>query len=46
MVATYHTKCENSVAPLLEYNDVFFHPEVLDFLSIYFPHILSIAGNT
>ena len=29
----------NSVALLLGYNQVFFHPEVLDFLPIYFPHI-------
>ena len=35
----------NSVALLLGYNQVFFHPEVLDFLSIYFPHILSISGK-
>ena len=27
------------------YNQVFFHPEVLDFLPIYFPHILSISGK-
>ena len=35
----------NSVALLLGYNQVFFHPEVLNFLSIYFPHILSISGK-
>ena len=35
----------NSVALLLGYNQVFFHPEVIDFLSIYFPHILSISGK-
>ena len=35
----------NSVALLLGDNQVFFHPEVLDFLPIYFPHILSISGN-
>ena len=35
----------NSVTLLLGYNQVFFHPEVLDFLSIYFPHILSISGK-
>ena len=29
----------NSVALLLGYYQVFFHPEVLDFLPIYFPHI-------
>ena len=34
----------NSVALLLGYNQVFFHPEVLDFLLIYFPHIVSISG--
>ena len=33
----------NSVALLLGYNQVFFHPEVLNFLPIYFPHILSIS---
>ena len=31
------------VALLLGYNQVFFHQEVLDFLPIYFPHILSIS---
>ena len=35
----------NAVALLLGYNQVFFHPEVLDFLPIYFPHILSISGK-
>ena len=35
----------NSVAFLLGCNQVFFHPEVLDFLPIYFPHILSISGK-
>ena len=35
----------DSVALLLGYNQVFFHPEVLDFLPIYFPHILSISGK-
>ena len=34
-----------SVALLLGYNQVLFHPEVLDFLPIYFPHILSISGK-
>ena len=35
-VTPYHTKYEiNSVALLLGYNQVFFHPEVLDFLPIY-----------
>ena len=32
----------DSVALVLGYNQVFFRPEVLDFLPIYFPHILSI----
>ena len=36
MVTQYHTKC---VALLLGYNQVFIHPEVLNFLAIYFPHI-------
>ena len=37
----------NSVALLLGYNQVlfFFYPEVLEFLPIYFPHILSISGK-
>ena len=35
----------NSVALLLGHNQVFFHLEVLDFLSIYFPHVLSISGK-
>ena len=35
----------NSVALLLGYNQVFFHPEVLNFHPIYFPHILSISGK-
>ena len=44
MVTPYHTKCEIlSVAHLLEYKQVFFHTEVLDFLLIYFPHFLSIS---
>ena len=30
----------NSVAFFLGYNQDFFHPEVLDFLLIYFPRIL------
>ena len=33
------------VALLLGYNLDFFHPEVLNFLPIYFPHILSISGK-
>ena len=47
MVTPYHTKCEKkkSVVLLLGYNQVFFHPEVFDFLPIYFPHILSISGK-
>ena len=35
----------NSVTLLLGYNQVFFHPEVLNFLPIYFPHILSVSGK-
>ena len=35
----------NSVALLLGYNQVYFHPYVLDFLAIYFPDILSISGK-
>ena len=35
----------NSVALLFGYNQDFFHPEVLNFLPIYFPHILSISGK-
>ena len=35
----------NYVALLLGYNQVFFQPEVLEFLPIYFPHILSISGK-
>ena len=46
IVTTYQTKCEiNSVALLLGYNQVYFHAEALDFLHIYFPHILSISGK-
>ena len=46
MVTPYHTNVKyNSVALLLGYIQVFFHPEVLDFLPIYFPHILSIFGK-
>ena len=47
MVTPYHIKCGiyNSMALLLGYNQVFFHQEVLDFLPIYFPHILSISGK-
>ena len=44
MVTPYHTKCEIYVALLFGYNQVFFHPEVLDFLTI-FPHILSVSGK-
>ena len=41
-----HTNVKyNSVVLLLGYNQVFFHPEVLNFLPIYFPHILSISGK-
>ena len=35
----------NSVALLSGYNQVFFHPELLDFLPIYFLHIVSISGK-
>ena len=46
MVTPYHTNVKyNSVALLLGYNQVFFQPEVLNFLPIYFPHILSISGK-
>ena len=45
MVAPYQTVKYNSVALLLGCNKVFFHPEVLNFLPIYFPHILSISGQ-
>ena len=46
MVTLYHTNVKyNSVTLLLGYNQVFFHPEVFDFLPIYFPHILSICGK-
>ena len=46
MVTPYHTKYEyNYVALLLGYNQVFFHPQLLDFLPIYFLHILFISGN-
>ena len=46
MVTPYHRNVKyNFVALLLGYNQVFFHPEVLDFLPIYFPHILSISGK-
>ena len=36
----------NYVALFIGYNQVFFHPEVLDFLPIYFPHIVSISGKS
>ena len=46
MVTPYHTNVKyNSVALLLGYNQVFFHPEVPDLLPIYFLHILSISGK-
>ena len=46
MVAPYFQNVKyNSVALLLGYNQVFFYPDVLDFLPIYFPHILSISGK-
>ena len=41
-----HNVKYNSVALSLGYNRVFFHPEVLHFLPIYFPHFLSISGKT
>ena len=46
MVTPYHKNVKyNSVTLLLGYDQVFFHPEVLDFLPIYFPHIFSISGK-
>ena len=43
MVTPYHTNVKyNSLALLLGHKQVFFHT---DFLSIYFPHILSISGK-
>ena len=46
MVTPYHTNVKyNSVALLLGNNQVLFHPEVLNFLPIYFPHILFISGK-
>ena len=46
MVTPDHTNVKyNSVALLLGYNQVFFHPEGLNFLPIYFPDILSIYGK-
>ena len=46
MVTPYHTNCEiRFCGSLLGYNQVFFHPEVLDFLPIHFPHFLSISGK-
>ena len=46
MVTPYHKNVKyNSVAILLGYNQVFFYPEVLDFLPIYFPQIVSISGK-
>ena len=46
MVTPYHTNVKyNSVTLLLGYSQVFFHPEVLDFLPNYFPHILFISGK-
>ena len=41
-----HNVKYNSVALSSRYNRVFFHPELLDFLPIYFPHFLSISGKT
>ena len=47
MLTPYHAKIVkyNSVALLLGNNQDLFHPEVFDFLPIYFPHILSISGK-
>ena len=46
MVTPYHKNVKyNSVALLLGYNHVFFHPEVLNFLPIYLPHILFLSGK-
>ena len=46
MVTPYHKNVKyNYLALLLGYNQVFFHPEVLDFLHIYFPYILPISGK-
>ena len=39
------TEKYNSVALLLGYNQVFLHPDVLDFLPFNIPHILSISGK-
>ena len=44
MVTPYHTKCEiYFCSSFVRVQSVFFHPEVLDFLPIYFPYILSIS---
>ena len=40
-----HNVNYNFVALLLGCNQVFFHPGVLDFLPICFPHILSVSGK-
>ena len=46
MVTPYHTTFEiKFVDHLFAYNQVFFHPEVLDFLPIYFRHIFSISDK-
>ena len=47
MVTPYHTKCEILFCGsfVRVKTSCFFHPEVLDFLPIYFPHILSVSGK-
>ena len=46
MVTPYHTNVKYySVALLSGDKQVFFHSDELDFLPIYFPHILSISGK-
>ena len=41
-----HKKCEiYFCGSFVRVQSSFFHPEVLDFLPIYFPHILSISGK-
>ena len=46
MLTPYHTKCEILFCgSFVRVKKVFFHTEVLDFLPIYFPHILSISGK-
>ena len=46
MVTPYHSKCDiYFCVSFVRYTQVFFHPEVLDFLPIYVPHIVSISGK-